>query len=156
MADAQNARNRHILAAPTATTSDGDTAGTASSDKTSVSYAEMKSERTDGGLETETISVSRSPSPQSFQWASSQSRDTSMPDFRSSSDSKHSSGSESEDQKPNVLSEKLYGDRFSPRFPRVTACATYAVPTPEHRSRARRLRLPVHLMRGCQHEHVPA
>ncbi|KAH3840484.1 hypothetical protein DPMN_113933 [Dreissena polymorpha] len=70
----------------------------------------MKSERTDGGLETETISVSRSPSPKSFQWASSQSRDTSMPDFSSSSDSKHSSGSESEDQKPNVLSEKSRGD----------------------------------------------
>ncbi|XP_052244855.1 uncharacterized protein LOC127853991 isoform X1 [Dreissena polymorpha] len=88
----------------------GDPAGTASSDKTSVSSAEMKSERTDGGLETETISVSRSPSPQSFQWASSQSRDTSMPDFSSSSDSKHSSGIESEDQKPNVLSEKSRGD----------------------------------------------
>ncbi|KAH3769523.1 hypothetical protein DPMN_170793 [Dreissena polymorpha] len=42
----------------------GDPAGAALCDKTSVSSAEMKSERTDGGLETETISVSRSPSPQ--------------------------------------------------------------------------------------------
>ncbi|KAH3723429.1 hypothetical protein DPMN_049217 [Dreissena polymorpha] len=70
----------------------------------------MKSERTDGGLETEKISVSRLLSPQSFQWASSQSIDMSMPDFSSSSDSKHSSGSKSEDQKPNMLSEKPRGD----------------------------------------------
>ncbi|KAH3825575.1 hypothetical protein DPMN_127455 [Dreissena polymorpha] len=33
-----------------------------------------------------------------------------MSDFSSSSDSKHSSGSESEDHKPNVLSEKSRGD----------------------------------------------
>ncbi|KAH3749897.1 hypothetical protein DPMN_184412 [Dreissena polymorpha] len=37
----------------------GDPAGTASSDQTSVSSVEMKSERTEGVLETETISVSR-------------------------------------------------------------------------------------------------
>ncbi|KAH3792820.1 hypothetical protein DPMN_146319 [Dreissena polymorpha] len=90
--------------------SSGEPARTASSDQTSVSSAEMKSERTDGGLEAETISVSRSPSPQSFQGASPQSNDTSMPDFNSSSDSKHSSGSESEDHKPIVVSEKSRGD----------------------------------------------
>ncbi|KAH3853638.1 hypothetical protein DPMN_096170 [Dreissena polymorpha] len=71
----------------------------------------MKSERKDGGLETETISVSRSPSPRSLKGASPQSRDTSMPDFSSSSDSKHSSCSESEDHKLNVFSEKSRGDR---------------------------------------------
>ncbi|KAH3849880.1 hypothetical protein DPMN_092284 [Dreissena polymorpha] len=70
----------------------------------------MKSERTDGGLKIETISISWSPSPNSFQGASPQSRDTSMLDFTSSSDSKHSSGSESEDHKPNVLSKKSRGD----------------------------------------------
>ncbi|KAH3887933.1 hypothetical protein DPMN_011955 [Dreissena polymorpha] len=70
----------------------------------------MKSERTDGGLETETISVSRYPSPQSFQGASPQLRDTSMTDFNSPSDSKHSSGSESEYHKLIVVSEKSRGD----------------------------------------------
>ncbi|XP_052275483.1 mucin-12-like isoform X2 [Dreissena polymorpha] len=88
----------------------GDPVGNASRDQTSVSSAELKSEQTDGGLETENISVSWSPSPQSFQGASSQPRDTSMSNFSSSSDFKHSSGSESEDHKPNGLSEKSRGD----------------------------------------------
>ncbi|KAH3715916.1 hypothetical protein DPMN_058632 [Dreissena polymorpha] len=58
MADAQNARNRLILAAPMATTSGrGAPAETASSNHTSISSVEIKSGRTDGGLETETISA---------------------------------------------------------------------------------------------------
>ncbi|KAH3857206.1 hypothetical protein DPMN_099811 [Dreissena polymorpha] len=87
-----------------------DPVGNALSNQTSVSSAEMNSERTDGGLETENIAVLWLPSPQSFQGASSQPRDTSMSNFSSLSDFKHSSGSESEDHKPNVLSEKSSGD----------------------------------------------
>ncbi|XP_052262950.1 uncharacterized protein LOC127866470 isoform X1 [Dreissena polymorpha] len=66
-------------------------------------------DRTDGGLETKTISVPIAVAAE-FSGSKPQSRDTSMPDFSSSSDSKHSSGSESEDHKPNMLSKKSRGD----------------------------------------------
>ncbi|KAH3805604.1 hypothetical protein DPMN_133909 [Dreissena polymorpha] len=93
--------------------SSGDPAGTASSDQTSVSSVEMKSERTDGGLETETISVPDIRHRRGFQGASPQSRDTSMPDFNPPSDSKHSSGSRGEDHKSIVVFEKSRGDSLT-------------------------------------------
>ncbi|KAH3857274.1 hypothetical protein DPMN_099880 [Dreissena polymorpha] len=132
--------------------SSGDPVGNALSNQTSVSSAEMNSERTDGGLETENIAVLWSPSPQSFQGASSQPRDTSMSNFSSLSDFKHSSGSESEDHKPYVLSEKSTSSMVTASHQDYRG----SPPAQQRRSRARRLRLPVHHVRRCQHEHVPA